>query len=129
MKFLAQQSIPLGNIGGEGLGPFGKVSSSLAQSGATGLQKITSAVSAAIGILTIAAAIWFFFQFIIGGFSWITAGGDKGKLTEARDRITNAFIGLIIVVAGWSILALTGKVLGLDTLISSPSTFIQNLGL
>lgn len=125
MHYLAAQSgTGLGTIGGTGLGPFATTTLPNA-----GLNAITRAISVAIGIMTIAASIWFFFQFIIGGFNWITSGGDKGKLTQARDRITNAFIGLIIVVAGWAILALTGKVLGLDTLIRDPAGFIHSLGI
>jgi hypothetical protein len=131
MKFLpsafAQES--LGNIGGEGLGPFGKISESLSGSGAQGLQKVTDAVSAIIGVMTLGASIWFIFQFLIGGLKWITSSGDKGKLQEARDRITNAFIGLVVVVAGWAILALTGRFFDFDILMNNPEQIIQSLGL
>lgn len=120
---------PLGTIGGEGLGPFGKIAPQLSQSGATGLTKVTNAVSSIIGIMTVSAGIWFTFQFLVGGIRWISAGGDKGKLQEARDRITYAFIGLIVVVAGWSILALAGQFFGYDILISNPARVMQQLGL
>src|SRR4030042_6577922 len=92
-------ALGLGNIGGgEGLGPFGNASSLTGEPGAvTALTWITGVVSSIIGILTICATIWFMFQFLVGGLNWITAGGDKTKLATARDRITNAFIGLIIV--------------------------------
>lgn len=120
---------PLGTIGGGGLGPLGKISGSLAGSRTLGLEKVTDAVSAIIGVMTLGAAIWFIFQFLVGGIGWITSGGDKGKLTEARDRLTNAFIGLIIVVAGWGILALAGKFFGFDILINDPGEVINSLGL
>jgi len=35
------------------------------------------------------------------------------KIESARSRITNAFIGLIIVVGSWSLLAVTEKILGI----------------
>lgn len=109
MKYLAQ--VDLGTIGGQGLGPFGENPGD----GITGIAKIISSV---IGLMTIAAGVWFMFQFIIGGFNWIGAGGDKAKLQSARDRLTNSFIGLIIVVAGWSILALAGTFFGVDFTLS-----------
>lgn len=116
----------LGTIGGPGLGPFGE---NIAGSGAEGLRQVTNAVSSIIGVMTLAAGIWFIFQFLVGGFNWITSGGDKGKLEQARDRLTNAFIGLIVVIAGWSILALAGKFFNVDLLITNPENIMNNLGL
>ncbi len=104
MKIFAAES--LGRIGGEGLGPFSSLGGG---SGAGALAKIVSGI---IGVLTIVASIWFMFQLLIGGINWLSSGGEKQKLTEARDRITHAFIGLIIVVASWGIIALTGQFLG-----------------
>jgi hypothetical protein len=34
-----------------------------------------------------------------GGFAWITAGDDKGKVEAAKGRITNAIIGMAILLA------------------------------
>lgn len=122
---------PLGTF--EGLGPFGTIGKALssgAAGGAAGLSAVTRAISAIIGVMTVAAGIWFLFQFVIGGFFWITSGGDKAKLHEAHERITNAMIGLIIVVAGWSILALTGQFLGFtDILIPNPENLINQLNI
>lgn len=130
-KLLAQT--PLGNIGGEGLGPFGNIGKGLSGTGVgggtTALEKVTGAISSVIGIMTVAAGIWFLFQFLIGGFFWMSSGGDKAKLHEARERITNAFIGLLIVVAGWSILALAGQFFGYDIVIGNPAEIIGNLGI
>ena len=126
-KLLAQT--PLGNIGGEGLGPFGNITKEGGFGPATGLIKVTGTISSVIGIMTVAAGIWFLFQFLIGGFFWMSSGGDKAKLHEARERITNAFIGLLIVVAGWSILALAGQFFGYDIVIGNPAEIIGNLGI
>ena len=51
-----------------------------------------------------------------GGISWITAGGDKGKLTEAKDRITQAIVGMAILVGTVAIAIFLGQVLGVDIL-------------
>ncbi len=126
-KLLAQTN--LGSIGGEGLGPFGNFGQLSGQSGAVeALSGITKVVSVVIGVMTIAAAIWFIFQFLTGGISWISSAGDKAKLETARNRITHAFVGLIIVVAGWAILALAGQFFGYNILID-PSEVINQLGL
>lgn len=115
-KIFAQEAVPLttDRIGGAGLGPFGIGSFT----GTSAMTKLTGAISAIIGFLTIVAAIWFLIQVLLGGISWITAGGDKAKLTEAREKITNAFIGLIIVVASWAVLALVGQFFGWTTILS-----------
>lgn len=56
-------------------------------------------------ILTLLYLVW-------GGIEWITSGGDKAGLEQARNRVTNAFVGLILVVAAWAIFILTSKFLG-----------------
>lgn len=124
MKQLAD--VPLGQIGGDGagLGPF--AGAAAAGSGLVGIAKI---VSSTIGVMTIAAGIWFLFQITIGGFNWITSGGDKAKLEAARGRLTNSFIGIVVVVAGWAILALASQFLGVDFTISSPDTLEGRLTL
>ncbi len=123
----AQQ--PLGTIGGEGLGPFGKISGTLASDATLGLTKVTNVISSIIGIMTVAGSIWFMFQILTAGIGWITAGGDKGKLETARNRLTDAMIGLFVLVAGWSILALAGQFFGYDIVLSNPAALIQQLGL
>lgn len=112
----------LGRIGGDGLGPFANVSG-----GTEGLQNISKLVSGIIGFMTISAFIWFIFQFLIGGFNWITSGGDKAKLQSARDRITNSLIGLIVVVISWAMLSLAGQFFGVDFTLSNPGGVMDSL--
>ena len=114
-KILAKAT-PLGTIGGEGLGPFAKTTSNPVQTMITG-------ISGVIGMLTIVAAIWFLIQVTLAGISWISAAGDKNKLTEAREKLTNAFIGLVVVVAGWAILALAGQFFGWSDILAPASLF------
>ena len=120
-------------IGGAALGPFGLLIKTInggvgdTAGAVKGLMWVTQVVSTVIGVMTVGAGIWFLFNFIIGGFTWVSAGGDKHALEEAQKKITGAFIGLIIVVAGWSMLALAGKFLGYDILISNPQNIINSL--
>lgn len=71
-------------------------------------------ISQLIGALFVAGFLLSFFFLMLGGVSWITSGGDKTKLEKARDQITNAIIGLIIVGGAFAIAALVSQFFGLD---------------
>lgn len=83
-------------------------------SGAAG--SLSSVLSNAIGFMTIVAGLFFVFYFIIGTIAWITSGGETQKLEEARKKMTNAAIGMVIVVASYSIIYIVGQVLGVNIL-------------
>lgn len=70
-------------------------------------------VSSIVGVLLTAAALAAFLFLVWGGLNWVMAGGDKGKVEEARTRITNAVIGLAIVALSWAIFLLVDFFLGL----------------
>ncbi len=40
---------------------------------------------------------------LVAGFKWMTAGGKEDQIKDATKHITNAVIGLIIVLAAWGI--------------------------
>ena len=40
---------------------------------------------------------------IYAGFEWMTAQGDEKKVDKAKDTLTRAVIGLIIIIAAYSI--------------------------
>jgi hypothetical protein len=70
-------------------------------------------VSSIVGVALSVAALAAFIFLVFGGIQWITAGGDKGKIEEARNRITNAIIGLAIVAASWAIFLLVDNFFGI----------------
>lgn len=71
-------------------------------------------VAGLVGMLLTAATLWTFVQLLIGGLNWISSGGDKGKLETARNRITNALIGLFICFAAWSIFLIVLNFFGIS---------------
>lgn len=42
--------------------------------------------------------------FIIAAYEWLGAGGDKGKLEKARNRMTQGIIGLVLLVGSFVII-------------------------
>jgi len=48
--------------------------------------------------------------FLMGAFEWITAGSDSKKTETARSRMTNAVIGLVILVSSFTILSFVSKI-------------------
>ena len=77
---------------------------------------ISGIISALISLIIIIAAVLFFFILIIGGIRWIMSGGDKANTEAARNQITAALVGLVIVFAAWAILQLIDAFFGTNIL-------------
>src|SRR3989344_9035907 len=91
----------------------------LAPPGGSGFENLTNLsfsklITAGIQLVMVLAAIIFFFILVIGGIKWITSGGDKGQTEAARNQITAALVGLVIVFAAWGIIALIKTFFGVD---------------
>ncbi len=76
------------------------------------ITEIGTLISALVGTILIVAALLAFLYLILGGISWITSGGDKAAMETARNKITHAIVGLIIVGAAWAIMILIQNFLG-----------------
>lgn len=79
-------------------------------------QSIPSAIAAkspAEGLAFYIAILWrsvvtlggvaFIIFLIWGGIEWLTAGGDKNRVETAQKMISNAFIGLAVLVGSYAI--------------------------
>jgi cytochrome bd-type quinol oxidase subunit 2 len=69
-----------------------------------------------ITIALIVAGIVFLFMLILGGIRWIMSGGDKAQTETARNQITAALIGLVVVFAAYAIATLVANIFGVDIL-------------
>ena len=67
-----------------------------------------------IGGMMIVAFILAMIYLITGAFHWITSGGDKASLENARGKIIHALVGLIVMAAVWAVMTLVGQFLGID---------------
>lgn len=74
-------------------------SSSLGLSTADLVTTVTRIIQWVLGLLGLIAVI----MIIIGGFRWMTAGGNEEKVEAAKKILTAAIIGLIIVLLAWAI--------------------------
>lgn len=73
-------------------------------------------VSRLIGTLTFFAGMAMMGYLTYGAVQWSTSAGDKGQVDAAKKTITNAIIGIVIIVATYMIVGLLGRVLGFTPL-------------
>lgn len=77
---------------------------------------LSSIVQFVISLLFLGAVILTLFFLVYGGISFITSGGDKQKVSQARLRITYAVVGLIIIFLSFFIINLIGGIFGINIL-------------
>jgi hypothetical protein len=87
---------------------------------------IGTVINFVLRVVMVISILLVFFYLILGGIEWITSGGEKGKTEAARNKITSAIIGLIVLAASYAILTLLLQFLGfggnLNTAIDSVGT-------
>ncbi|MBP9781378.1 hypothetical protein KBC89_01865, partial [Candidatus Woesebacteria bacterium] len=69
-----------------------------------------------LSIVISIAFIMLLIYLIWGGFAWITSSGDKGKLDEARNRMSTAIIGIIVLSSVVALFMLVQQMLGICVL-------------
>lgn len=99
-----------------------KIGAAGADAGGGVLGKI---IGSLVGGIMVIGVLLCFLYVITGGLSWITAGGDKTQLESARNKITHAIVGLIILASAWAITTLVAQFLGFEKF---PSLPIPTLG-
>lgn len=78
-------------------------------------------ISAMVRFLMIVGGVFSLWQFLSGGFQFISSGGDKGKIAEAQQKINMSILGLVTMTASFLIIAVISQVLfGSFTYILSP---------
>jgi hypothetical protein len=73
-------------------------------------------ISRVILFAIIAAGLFFFFQLIFSGYQYLTSGGDSAKVQAASKQLTNATIGLLIVVTSYFLAQIIEVVFGINFL-------------
>ena len=62
-----------------------------------GQDAVNKIITLVINIFSIAVGVVSVIMIIIGGFKYITSGGDSGNVTGAKNTILYAIIGLVVV--------------------------------
>lgn len=65
-----------------------------------------------ISVVLALAGITCFLMLIVGGFRFLTAGGDPKAAATARNTLTYAVIGIILLIGSWLTLVLLQKFTG-----------------
>ena len=71
-----------------------------------GINNLLTVVRGIIRFILVVAFIVAFVMLLIGGVRWILAGGDEKAVGSARNTITAALIGLVIVLVAYAIIRL-----------------------
>ncbi len=124
MKFLADA--PLGTF--EGVGPLGDFTKTLTKGGTEPFALFVSTLSTGIGVLTVAAGVWFIIQIFAGAFQWLAGGGEKQALQNAQKRIVNAILGLFVVVFSYALIGIIGLIFGINILCPFGDLFSNTIG-
>lgn len=98
--------------GFKGFGPLGLVGKSA--NDAPSLFNLV--ISTTIGVITAIGFIYFTINIIIAAIDMIIAGSDKQKFTDARKKITNNIIGVVVLISGVFIVSLVGQIFAIGFL-------------
>lgn len=69
-----------------------------------------------IQIILLIAFVLSFVFLLIGGIKWITSGGDEKGVASARNTITAALIGLVVVLMAFALIKLVETFFGITIL-------------
>jgi hypothetical protein len=64
---------------------------------ATGATKINTLITDVVNIFSGIVGVISVIMIIVGGFQYITSGGDTGKVSTAKNTIIYAVVGLVVV--------------------------------
>ena len=74
---------------------------------------ITKLFGVALQVILLIAALLLLIYLLWGALDWITSGGEKEKILKAQNKIVNAVIGMIFVIAVFTVFTLiNGTILG-----------------
>lgn len=71
------------------------------------IANILNVIIAVVGVILL-------FTLIMGGFQYITSGGDKEQTAKAKKTLTYGIVGLLVVLGAWLIIRLIEEFTGLN---------------
>lgn len=79
-----------------------------------GLATIFSGNNRLLAVFLFIAGALLLVYLIMGGFDLMTSAGDPKKMESGKQKITNAFIGFIVVFVAYFIVQIIGLVFGVS---------------
>lgn len=67
-------------------------------------------------LMVIVGAIISFISMLVGGYMFMTSGGDPDKVQKAKTVLTNAIIGLLVIIFAVVILGTIGTIFGISVI-------------
>lgn len=110
---------------------FGPIPNPFTGSYACDINQVGQAACAQFGLIAflnnvlklviVIAGLFAFFQFLVAGFDFLSAGGDSKKITGAWAKIWQSIIGLVFVAGAFVLAAIFGYLIfGDPTIILNP---------
>ncbi|MBI2039678.1 hypothetical protein HYT18_01270 [Candidatus Microgenomates bacterium] len=84
----------------------------LLQQDPTGAGAISNFLSRLVALIYVFAAIILIFMLLWGAWDWMTSEGDKEKIQSARNKIINAFIGILLFAVAFAVIRVLGQFTG-----------------
>ncbi len=82
----------------------------------SGAEFVSELISTGVTLILVIGAILFFIMLLAGGLGWILSGGDKGSVETARNRITHALVGLVLLFSVFAIIKVVEAIFGISIL-------------
>lgn len=67
-----------------------------------------------LNIAVVLAGLVLFVMLLLGGFNFLSSGGDPEKVKKAGGLISSAVLGFVLLIASWFILRFIGQFTGVD---------------
>lgn len=96
--------------------PFGQIKPTGLPGTLTGdpLQAVGNLFAFGIKMFLIVAGLFLLIYLLWGALDWVTSAGEKEKISKAQGKITNAVIGLFLIIfALAAFTVITGDILGI----------------
>ncbi len=78
--------------------------------GIAGARSVNELILRVINVLLAIAAVIAVLYLVIGGYRYVTSAGSEKAAGEARKIITNAIIGLIVIILAYAIVSIVNNV-------------------
>lgn len=95
---------------------FGTIQDPLPNYKSSGGSGIFSFISQMLQLMGVIAGIYFVFNIIFAGYTYLSASGDPKKTEQAWAKIWQSILGIVIVASAMVLASAVGNLIGIDPL-------------